>query len=239
MAFCGLSSAASYCAGSPACFLLNTIVLTAASVRGRLLVSLRPLISLLLDPLELRAARAARKAAGAGWLFGEQVQGDDGEEASGGQRGQGDDERGPVCADDGDGLLGAAVEGCVLTPVAHQRPAAGGKNHERHGDEQDPEAEVRAGGVPGDDALGGAGGFVLQWLQIAHEKRRHEESRGEDERKFHGGDGAADWLHGMVVARTGARGKGFRADAADLLRRGETVTSFLHCIRSGLTLRSR
>lgn len=188
--------------GFPCCFLQIKIGLMAASARLRLLRERKA--------AECSFACAALTASGAArGLIREQVESDDGQEAGGGHGGEGDDERGPMGADDGDGLIGAAAQGCVLTPTAQEREAAGGENHERHGDEEEPETDAGARGIPGDDARGAAGGLVLLRLEIAHEERSHEESRGEDKREFHGGESAAEWLHAVVVARMVARGKDF------------------------------
>lgn len=102
-------------------------------------------------------------------------------------------------AEDSDGFARGGAEGLIVAPFAAQSYRADGEHDEGKRNEQNPQADVWAGCVPVDDALGGVRRFVLLGLEAAGEQRRHKQNCGENEEQFQGGEGTLNRLHGFTL----------------------------------------
>ena len=86
-------------------------------------------------------------------------------------------------------------------PLVREPDDAEGEDGHRKSDEEDPETEVRARGVPVDDLLRGVRWLKLSGLNAAKEERGHEEDGGEEEGDFERCEGAAKDLHDDTLHR--------------------------------------
>jgi hypothetical protein len=122
------------------------------------------------------------------------VQRDDGQDASGHERCDRNEERRKVRTDGGHGLPSGDAQFGIAAPGAQQREAAGGQHGEWQGDEEQPKADLGTRRLPDDDLLRHVCRLVLRGLHLPHEERDHEQRCREDEQQFHGGEGAFDRL---------------------------------------------
>jgi hypothetical protein len=102
------------------------------------------------------------------------VQSHDRQDASGGQGSEGEERCREVRADGFRNLPCGAAQLIFSLPTVEQRDSSDENHCKGQRDEQHPKPEMRAGGIPIDDALSGARGFILQRLQVAHEQRNHD-----------------------------------------------------------------
>ncbi len=87
----------------------------------------------------------------------------------------------------------------VHAPVPNQGRGADEEHRERQSEQKHPETEVRASGVPVDDALRCVSRLKLNRLNAPEEESTHKENCGEDEEQFQGGEGTEGGLHAVTL----------------------------------------
>jgi len=92
-------------------------------------------------------------------------------------------------------LEGRGTERGIGAPASYEAHAADDKYRQGKSNEEEPKSQVGSRGVPGDDALGSVRRLILLRLQVADEESGHEESGGNDQHQFQGGEGGAQGFH--------------------------------------------
>src|ERR1700743_2693674 len=108
-------------------------------------------------------------------LVGEDVEGDNGEDAAGEQSGGGDEEESRVGAERGEGVERELPEAWVVAPRAECEDGTEDESDQGECDEEELEADELACGEPIDDVARGLGGLVGGGLNVAEEEGEHEE----------------------------------------------------------------
>jgi hypothetical protein len=127
---------------------------------------------------------------------------DDGEDAKGSDGGRGNQQWREVGADCRNCLTGGLPQFGVASPGAQQKNAANHESRERHGNKQQPEADVRLSGIPVDNSLCSVGRLELHWLDLARKERGHKQDGREDKEQLRRGCSAVNRLHNHFVLQS-------------------------------------